>query len=101
MAESPDEYKEFVLARAAELNWNEFWCITHEAGELRDTASKDVTRPIAVVCKTRGADWDDLTGAGYGLGKVVLTNAEMASVREDVLFGDVVKFLDYRLKTIN
>jgi hypothetical protein len=54
-------YIDVVAAAAASLAPDEYWFISHPEGPLFETASKDVTQPIRMLCEAMHCDWDDLT----------------------------------------
>ena len=63
-------YDDVVAAGAASLADDEYWCILVDGKPLEQTASKDLTYPIRVICQAMDADWDDLQEGGCSLGKV-------------------------------
>lgn len=69
---------ELIACGADSLEENEFWCIDHPDGPLGQTASKDFTEPVRIICGALNADWDDLTDQGFRLSK--LTRAMTAPV---------------------
>jgi hypothetical protein len=60
-------YEEIVACGARSLANDEFWCIEVEGKPLEQTASKDMTWPIRVICEALDADWDDLQESGCRL----------------------------------
>lgn len=74
MAEQTDErlaYQDFLVAAAAALGPDEFWCVFHPDGQPLDaTASKLVVEPIRRFCDALNMDWDDATDAGFRIGKI-------------------------------
>lgn len=73
MSRAPS-YRQIILAGAASLAPDEYWCINHDEGQLAETASKDFTYPIRVACTALNADWEDMQEAGFRLGKITLPN---------------------------
>ncbi len=62
-------YDELIAIGAVSLADDEFWVIDHDEGPLSDTASKDFTAPVRLICMALDMDWDDLQEQGYRLGK--------------------------------
>ena len=61
-------YDEFILSSAASLGTKEFWVIRHPDGKfLEDTASKDVSFPVRVLCGALNLDWDEAVDQGFSL----------------------------------
>ena len=61
-----------IVSKAADsLADDEYWCIVHPEGKpLENTASKDVTWPVRVLCQALEVDWDDLIDQGYRLATI-------------------------------
>lgn len=81
------EFQQIVAAGAAGLGVMEFWCVTHDDGDLEMTASKDMTVPVKIFCDALGMDWEDAVGQGYSLGKITLTRDQVAGIPNDQAFG--------------
>lgn len=63
-------YEDIVASGAASLADDEYWCIMVEGKPLEQTASKDLTYPVRVICQAMDADWDDLRESGCSLGRM-------------------------------
>lgn len=87
------EFNQVVIAGAAGLEQMEFWCITHPDGDLIETASKDLTLPVRIFCEALGVDWSDANEQGYSLGKVVLTDKQLAEMPTDRLLGSLSEIM--------
>lgn len=65
-------YDELIALGAHSLAENEHWAIIHPDGPLVETASRDFTVPVRLICDALDADWDDLTEQGYRIGKITV-----------------------------
>lgn len=86
-------YNEILAAGAASLGTLEFWCITKGKKKLIETASKDLTMPARTFCDALGVDWNDATEQGWSIGKVTLTERQLAKLPTDRLLGGLADIM--------
>ena len=87
------QYNEILAAGAAGLDKLEFWCIVKGKRKLIETASKDFTQPVRMFCDALNIDWDDATEQGWSLGRVTLTEKQLAKLPTDRLLGGLAAIM--------
>lgn len=66
------DYLSIVAGAAKGLKPNQFWVIKIGGKALRQTASKDFTYPVKLICAAMKADWDELQEGGAKLSQIII-----------------------------
>jgi hypothetical protein len=88
MNDAQKGYQGVAAAGAASLAPDEFWCIHHPDGPLPQTASKDLTAPVRLICNALKLDWDVLTEQGFRLGKITMRKHQIIDANETTHLAD-------------
>lgn len=78
---SQKAYVDFIGQAAASLGHDEYWCIDHDNGSIKDTASKDIGYPVILFCSAMNCDWDEAQESGFRLGKIKLAKLALDAER--------------------